>query len=125
MSRQHLSCPACRIRVRADAPEIALLEDRCPICGATLTPVSFASGVIGFRSFNLDELSEQEPHDQPNPPGNPADLVSRREAVSARDDLDAHRWSDDGVIASEAVTQWVMNGACPQCGHGLPGKNRL
>jgi hypothetical protein len=108
MSRRHLSCSACRIRVRANAPEINLLEDRCPICGATLRPVSSASGVMGFRSFDLDALSEQVSADQPNPTGNPADLVSRRVAASARDDLDAHRWSDDGGnIASEAVAQWL------------------
>jgi hypothetical protein len=63
---------------------------------------------MGFRSFDLDALSEQEPDEQPNPPGGPAGFVSRREAASARDDLlDAHRWSDDGGnIASEAVAQW-------------------
>jgi hypothetical protein len=107
MSRRHLCCPACRIRVRANDLEIALLEDRCPVCGATLRPVSSASGVIGFRSFDLDALSEQGSDDQPSPPRNPADLVSRREAASVREDLDAHRWSDDGGnIASEAVAQW-------------------
>jgi hypothetical protein len=80
MSRQHLSCPACRIRVRADAPEIALLEDRCPICGATLNAVSCASDVIGFRCFDLDAFS---------------------------DHLDAHRWSDDGgETIGQAVAQW-------------------
>jgi hypothetical protein len=107
MSCQHLSCAACRIRVRANDPEIALLEDRCPICEATLIPVSAASEVMGFRCFDLDALSEQEPLDRLGPPGNPADLVSRREAVSARDHLDAHRWSDDGGnVISDAVAQW-------------------
>jgi hypothetical protein len=62
---------------------------------------------MGFRSFDLDALSEQESDDQPNPPGTPADLASRPEAASARDDLDAHRWSDDGGnIASVAVAKW-------------------
>jgi hypothetical protein len=107
MSRRHLSCQACCIRVRANDPQIVLLEDRCPICGATLRPISSASGVMGFRFFDLDALSGGEPHDQPNPPGNPANFVSRREAALARDDLDAHRWSDDGGnITSEAVAQW-------------------
>jgi hypothetical protein len=107
MSRRYLSCPVCRIRVRANDPEIALLEDRCPICGAMLRPVSSASGVMGFRSFDLDALLEQVSDDQPNPPGGPVDFVSRRAAASARDDLDAHRWSDDGgSITSEAVAQW-------------------
>ena len=59
MASRHLSCPACRIRVRADAPAIAVLENRCPLCGAALGAASSAAEVIGFRSFDLDELSEQ------------------------------------------------------------------
>jgi hypothetical protein len=104
MSIRHLSCPTCRIRVRADAREITLLEGRCPICGAMLRPVPSASDVMGFRSFDLDSFSEQVSDDQPNPAGNPA---IRRKSVpaSARDDLDADRWSDDGGnMTSEAVT---------------------
>jgi hypothetical protein len=93
--------------VRANDPQIALLEDRCPICEATLRPASSAADVMGFRAFDLDAFSEQESHDRLNLPGNPAELFSRRAAASARADLDAHRWSDDGGnIASEAVAQW-------------------
>jgi hypothetical protein len=107
MSPRHLSCPACRIRVRANALEIAVLKDRCPLCGGTLGPVSSAQGVMGLRSFRRDSPSEQESGDQPSVPGNPADFVSRRAAALARDDVDAHRWSDDGgSIASEAAAQW-------------------
>ena len=58
MSARHLSCDGCRIRVRASAPEIGLLEGSCPICGAELKAVPFPSGVLGFRSFDLDALSE-------------------------------------------------------------------
>src|ERR1700733_3910968 len=106
MSRLHLSCQACRIRVRANDPEIALLEGRCPICGATLSPVSSASEVMGFRWFDLDAFAELAPHNQLAPPGSPVDLVSRREAALARDHLDAHRWSDDGGgMTSQAVAQ--------------------
>jgi hypothetical protein len=87
MSLRHLSCPACRIRMHADAPEIALLEDRCPICEALLRPASSAAGVMGFRSFDLDALAEQEP-----------DRV---------DAPDTDRWSVDGAnIASKAVAKW-------------------
>jgi hypothetical protein len=113
MARRHLSCPAylscpaCRIRVRANDPQIALLEDGCPICYATLRAVSSASGVMGFRAFDLDVLSDPESRDRPNPSGEPVDLVSRRKAASARDDLDAHRWSDDGGNSTiEAVARW-------------------
>ncbi len=107
MSPRHLSCPACRIRVRANAPEIALLEDRCPLCGATLRPVSSASSVLGFRSFDLDALAEQESDHRPNRPRASADFVARREAALARDDLDAHGWSDEGgKIASGAAAKW-------------------
>lgn len=60
MADRHLSCPACRIRTRADAPAIAVLENRCPLCGGPLSAASSAAAVIGFRSFDLDELSEQD-----------------------------------------------------------------
>jgi hypothetical protein len=75
MASRHLSCPACRIRVRADAPAIAVLENRCPLCGAALSAVSSAALVVGFRSFALDELSEQKSSDQADRSGNPDDLV--------------------------------------------------
>ncbi|HMD56908.1 MAG TPA: hypothetical protein VKG82_05495 [Solirubrobacteraceae bacterium] len=107
MGFRHLSCPACRIRVRANAPEIELLEDRCPICEATLRPVSSASAVLGYRSFDLDALSQQESNDQPNPRANPADLLSHPEIASPRDGLDTHRWSDDGgSLTGGAVANW-------------------
>ena len=107
MSSGHLSCPGCRIRIRADAPEIALLEGGCPICGATLTPVSSASGVMGFRSFDLEAFSEQESSGPPPTPGQPVDLAVRREAALARDGVDADRWSDEGgSVSGEAAGEW-------------------
>jgi hypothetical protein len=106
MASGHLSCPACRIRLRADSPAIAVLEDRCPICGATLTTVASVSNVVGFRSFDLDALFERESDHQPDSPLDPADFVSRRAAACARDAHDDGRWSDDGgSTASEAVSQ--------------------
>jgi hypothetical protein len=103
----YLSCRACRIRVRANDPQIGLLEDRCPICEGALSPVSSASGVMGFRAFDLDALSDPESRDRPDEPGNPVDLASRRAAASARNDLDAHRWSDDGGNSiTEALARW-------------------
>jgi hypothetical protein len=107
MSFRHLSCPGCRIRVRASAPEIGLLEGSCPICGAALRPVSSSSGVLGFRSFDLDALSEPESSGPPPTPGQPADPLARRGAASARDDVDAQRWSDEGgSVAREAAAEW-------------------
>jgi hypothetical protein len=70
MPPRHLSCPSCRIRVRADAPEIDLLEGRCPICAASLRAAVQASGVIGFRSFDLGPLSGEDSDDAPNAAGN-------------------------------------------------------
>jgi len=89
MSARHLSCPCCRIRVLASAPAIDLLEARCPICEATLTPASSASSVIGFRSFDLDAFSESEPRQPPQVLAWPSNLAARREAELARNDLDA------------------------------------
>ncbi len=81
------------------------MEGCCPICEAPLTPVSSASGVIGFRLFDLDALSEQQPSGPPATPGQAVNLVGRREAAFARDDAD--RWSDEGgSISVEAVTEW-------------------
>ena len=107
MSSRHLSCQDCRIRVRASAPGIALLEGSCPICGAKLTAVPFPSGVIGFRSFDLDVLAEGWSSDRPPAPAEPVDLLARREAALARDGFDADRWSDEGgSVSGEAVAEW-------------------
>ena len=107
MSSRHLSCEGCRIRVRASAPEIGLLEGSCPICGAKLRAVPFPSGVMGFRSFDLDALSEQGSSDRPPTPAQPVDLVARREAALARDGFDTDRWSDEGgSVSGEAVAEW-------------------
>jgi hypothetical protein len=107
MSSRHLSCQGCRIRVRANAPEIELLEGSCPICGAKLRAVPFPSGVIGFRSFDLDALSEQRSSDRPPTPAPPVDLVARREAALARDGFDAERWSHEGgSVSGKAVAEW-------------------
>jgi hypothetical protein len=106
MSARHLSCTDCRIRVRASTPEIELLEGSCPICGAKLSAVPFPSGVLGFRSFDLDTLSEQGSSDRPSAPAQPADLVARRKALLARDGFDADRWSDEGgSVGGKAVAE--------------------
>jgi hypothetical protein len=68
MTPRHLICAACRLRVLATAPEVALLDGRCPTCGATLTAAPSAQDVLGFRSFCLDELSQdaRRPSDVPS-----------------------------------------------------------
>jgi hypothetical protein len=109
MSSRHLSCEGCRIRVRASAPEIGLLEGRCPICGAKLRAVPFPSGVMGFRSFDLDALSDQGSSDRPPTPAQPVDLAARRDAALARDALDGHGWSDEGDgVSGEAAAEWPV-----------------
>jgi hypothetical protein len=102
MSSRHLSCEDCRIRVRASAPEIGLLEGRCPICAADLKAVPFPSGVLGFRSFDLDVFSRQGTSDRLGAPAPPADLVPRLQVALARDRVEADRWSDDGGSATLA-----------------------
>jgi len=109
MSSRHLSCEGCRIRVRANAPEIGLLEGRCPICGATLRAVPFPSGVVGFRSFDLDALSDQGSSDRAPAPAEPVDLGARREAALAREHFAADLWSDEGAgVSGEAVAEWPV-----------------
>ena len=91
MASRHLSCPACRIRVQANAPEIALLEDRCPLCGAALSAVSSAAGVIGFRYFDLDELTEPESNAPADRFVYPNDLAAVREAALVQGAVNPHR----------------------------------
>jgi len=106
MSPRHLSCPACRLRVFANDPEIDLLEGSCPICGATLKPVPSASEVVGFRSFDLAELSDGRSSGARHHVGRAGDSVTRRLAA-VRDDFDAQRWLDEGgSFALEAVAEW-------------------
>jgi hypothetical protein len=81
MSRRHLGCVACRIRLHATAPEIELLEGMCPVCGARLKLASCVSDLMGCRLFDLSVLSDQESSEQANVLGRPVDLVAR-----ARDD---------------------------------------
>ena len=108
MSSRHLSCPGCRIRVRSGAYGYDLLEGSCPICEAPLTPVSTAAGVMGFRLFDLDVLSDHSDQQPSGPAPTPAhlvNLVAGREAAVARDD--AGRWSDQGgSISVEAAARW-------------------
>src|SRR5690242_16312227 len=92
MASRHLSCQDCRIRLPATAPEIALLDGRCPMCGANLTPVPLAAGVVGFRSFDLDVLSGQAAGDRLAAPVPPTDLAARREALPSRDCTEVDRW---------------------------------
>jgi len=103
MPRGHLSCRACRIRLRTDSPAIAVLGNRCPNCGASLTAVASPSDVVGFRSFDLGALFEKEPDQKPDAAVFPAG----RETASAREAQDAGRWCDDGgSAAGEAVARW-------------------
>ncbi len=107
MAARHLSCPACRLRVRANAPAIAVLENHCPLCGAPLSAVASAAAVMGFRSFDLDELSEQKSTEHADRSGNPDDLAGRRKAAPVHDALDAQRWEDDGgSAAGEVALKW-------------------
>lgn len=106
MSARHLSCQGCRIRVRASAPEIGLLEGGCPVCGAKLNAVPFPSGVMGFRSFDLDALSGQESSERSPTLAQPVDFAARREAALARDGFKADRWPDDGgSVSGEAAAE--------------------
>jgi hypothetical protein len=102
MSSGHLSCASCRIRVRADAREIGLLDGRCPICGEPLGAIAPASAVLGFRSFDLDAVSEHPPTKLPSGSGEAVDLAARRATAAAGDDFDADRWSDDGGAVNGA-----------------------
>jgi hypothetical protein len=107
MSARHLSCADCRIRVRADAREIDLLEGRCPICGETLGACSQASSVLGLRSFDLDALSDHPVNELPAATGEALQLAAHRASAPAPSDIEAGRWSDDGgSVRIKAVAKW-------------------
>ncbi len=59
MSRRHLGCARCRIRLHASASEIELLEGMCPVCGTSLGLASSGSDVMGFRLFDLTALRDE------------------------------------------------------------------
>jgi hypothetical protein len=83
MSSHHVSCAACRIRLRAGAPEIELLEGLCPICGLTLQHASDAASVLGFRSFEWGDDTGQRAGEALDPAPPPTDLVTRRRVAAA------------------------------------------
>jgi hypothetical protein len=63
--------------------------------------------VVGFRSFDLDALSDQASSDPSATSGLAVDLVARREAALVRDDEDAQRWSDEGgSVTCKAAAKW-------------------
>jgi hypothetical protein len=72
-----------------------------------LSPVASVSSVLGFRSFDMDALSEQEADGRENAPGSPVGLLASRQTAPARGELDGERWPDDGVAAvAVAVAKW-------------------
>ncbi len=50
---RHLSCAACRVRLRASAPEVDLLDGMCPLCGEPLKPAASVADVLGFGLFDV------------------------------------------------------------------------
>jgi hypothetical protein len=62
---------------------------------------------MGFRSFDLDELSQEKGSDHAERSGYPGDLDARRKAASMQDAVDADRWEDDGgSVVGEVALKW-------------------
>jgi hypothetical protein len=110
MSCRHLSCGGCRIRIRADAREIDLLDGRCPICAEALGAISPASSVLGFRAFDLDAFSDHPSTKLPSATGDAVDLVARDATASATNDFAADRWTDDGGAVDDVVARRPVAG---------------
>jgi hypothetical protein len=83
MSLHHVSCAVCRIRLRATAPEIELLDGMCPICGLRLQPATDAASVLGFRSFDWGDDGDQPTGEPSDPAPPPTDMVTRRRVAAA------------------------------------------
>jgi hypothetical protein len=104
MSSNHLSCAACRIRIRASAPEVHLLDGMCPACGAALQAATHAADVLGFRAFDWSMVIGENWSEQPHVVLPPVDLRTRREHVAALNDLDMERsLNTDGRSVDEEV----------------------
>ena len=67
-SSGHLGCAACRIRIRANAPEVDLLDGMCPICNARLQPAGRVADLLGFGLFDVGLGSASDRQFQ-TPPG--------------------------------------------------------
>jgi hypothetical protein len=67
-SKRYLGCDWCRIRLRASAPEVDLLDGMCPICDATLQPAAHVADVLGFGLFDVG-LSSFADHESRRPLG--------------------------------------------------------
>jgi len=107
MSPRHLGCPGCRIRLFANVPEAGLLDGMCPICGTRLQLASSASGVMGFRLFDLGPLSDRGLSAPSHAVGRPVGFVGHRRPAVARDGCDTPRWLDEGgSFPSDAVAEW-------------------
>jgi len=118
MRASYLTCGPCRIRIRANAPQIDLSDDMCPTCGAQLQPAARVASVLGLRSFDWFADSSGELPEPLGPPTPPADLRAHRERAgttvgdepaTAVETADAERWSNDGgrpSAAAEAVAPW-------------------
>ncbi|MDE3070104.1 MAG: hypothetical protein KGJ43_05190 [Acidobacteriota bacterium] len=96
MSIGHLCCRACQVRLRAGATEVDLLDGMCPVCGSTLEPAARAADALGFRSFDWSMIIGEAEGEPAGAAGRPIDLSTRREPLSAPDDLDSERSLDRG-----------------------------
>jgi hypothetical protein len=72
-----------------------------------LTPAASVSSVLGFRSFDMDALSEHEADGRQNALGSPVGLLASRQTGLAREELDGERWPNEGVAAvAVAIAKW-------------------
>ena len=104
MASPNLSCPGCRIRIRASAQDIGLLAGDCPICGARLREASSASSVMGFRLFDLDGWSEQHASSPPPSPDQPVNRGAHRASASAPYEVNAEwAWDEGSSVNGRAL----------------------
>ena len=110
MSSNHLACAACRIRIRASAPEVHLLDGMCPACGAALEAVASGADVLGFRVFDWSMVIGESWSEQSHLAVAPVDLRLRRERVTALNGPDAENsvYAAGGLANDTAVNRVQM-----------------
>jgi hypothetical protein len=106
----HFKCVACKTRLHSPASRADLAGDLCPGCGSLLEPVGELAEIVGFQAIKSRDgaAAGGAPGTHRRIAARVDDLIARREAILAQEQLDAGRWLDDGgSFGPEAVAEAI------------------